>query len=179
MIVRQYQTHTKWTSIVEVIISIMLISLVMLGIFHFFNLQNKNIVFFVDDAHSENILDEAYVFLSNYPYADIPTGTYSLVYQKDSNQDIGSLSLRTISADVNVVSEGEYLNGKWENLSDYNLAMDTTLFKRTIFIENIISPIIAQKIKKITVRVWYPGCDFAGDPCKKKDFLITEPIPYE
>jgi len=90
----------------------MLISLVMLGIFHFFNLQNKNIVFFVDDAHSENILDEAYVFLSNYPYADIPTGTYSLVYQKDSNQDIGSLSLRTISADVNVVSEGEYLNGK-------------------------------------------------------------------
>jgi len=97
---------------VEAIISIMLISLVMLGIFHFFNLQNKNIVFFIDDAHSENILDEAYVFLSNSPYADIPTGTYSLFYEKDPSQDMGKLSLRTIPTDINIVSEGEYLNGK-------------------------------------------------------------------
>lgn len=90
----------------------MLISLVMLGIFHFFNLQNKNIVFFVDDSHSEDILNETYIFLSNYTYGNIPTGLYSLSYQKNPNQDIGALSLRMISPDTNIVSEGEYINNK-------------------------------------------------------------------
>ena len=57
--------------------------------------------------------------------------------------------------------------------------MNENIFKRTIQIEDIISPIVTQKTKKVTVEVWYPGCDFNKEACKIKDFLITEPLSYE
>ena len=163
----------------EAIISIMLISLFVLGIFYFFNLQNKNIVFFVDDQHSEDILNEAYIFLNNFSYKDIPAWLYSLSYKKDPGQDTGSMFLKIISENDNLVEEGKYVNYRWEALVEYNLAMDKTLFKRTILIEDVPSPFILQKMKKITVWVWYPGCDYSWNPCKKKDFLITEQNSYE
>lgn len=87
--------------------------------------------------------------------------------------------LKMISSDDNIIQEGEYINKNGETIENNNLSMDKTLFKRTIVIKEVISPFIAQKIKNITVQIWYPGCDFSSDPCKSKSFLITEPHLYE
>ena len=179
----------KWQrgfTMLEAVVSVLLVMLFVLSVVEFFSIQNRNINSLETESATQDLADEAGEYFRSVWYANILPGTYVLARQIIS----GALGKGdTWTYELTPSTTGESSFEFWKYLTADSLAlqlddltrMKNWFFKRVINVKELIDPFQIQKIRLVTVNIWSDGCDFSNidAPCFSKQFIVSNSEKYE
>ncbi len=166
-----------WFTIVEALIAMMIMVIFFLWSLKFFSVQNKNIETLRNYWWSQDLINEVESYFLSYDYNDLVPWVYWLYYVPYSTTDINSISkyyVWLVTENINSNEKGKYIYPDWKlvDINSFNWQWNMlNVYKRIIKIEEPYYPYNHQNIKKITVKLWDPECDFEQDACMVRTFM--------
>jgi hypothetical protein len=166
-----------WFSLVEIIISWLLLVIFLFWSYNYYNIQNKNYNDISKEFIASNLLEEAMTYISRKDYDSIVDWDYGLYFQ-DSDIKNWEYTLNPINYNNSSYEDWKYINWIWYKI-DYDPNKLTWVYKRIIRVYPEDEVFLWSKFKRISIYIWYEWCNFSWDACIKKDFIILDNIKYD
>ncbi len=166
-----------WFSLVEIIISGLLLVVFLFWSYNYYNIQNKNYNDISKEFIANNLLEESMAYISRKDYNNIVDWDYWLFFQ-DNDINYGDYVLNPVNYNNSSYEDWKYIDKMWYKV-DYDPNKLNWVYKRIIRVYPEDEVFLGSKFKRISIYIWYEWCDFSWEACIKKDFIILSNTKYE
>lgn len=167
--------NNKWFTIIEAVMTSIIIIIFFIWAYAFFNLQNKNISLFINEQIAKDLINESQEYFTYIWYDKIIPGKYWMYYVFNWVDNLWKIIVNQISENENTDETWKFINANWTLFIWYN----KNAYKRIINVEDTDIVYLWQKSRKITINVWHKECDFSKKACNIKEFLVFNNYKYE
>lgn len=165
-----YWHKNKWFSLIEAVMSVVLIMIFLFWVYKFFNVQNKSINSLMVENNAANLVEDASLFIADINYNELNEWSYWFYYNETNFYDADYRLIPINSLDDTTYEDGKYLDEKG-HLVDYNPNYPEWVYKMLIKVYPETQAFDWQNFKNVSIYMWYNWCEFNWPPCITKDFV--------
>ncbi len=165
--------HT-WFTIVEAIVSILLVALFVLSVTTFFSVQNRSSNDWNLHTNAKDLINEAIEVIKFYPVSFDDKKCFLIRKAKESWYEY----FFTNDDESDSYREGKYLDSTGNSVDISMVWWENSWYRRSIRLEKL-SPYVSPFYYRVTIEVSHPNCNDGKQPCEQTSFIIPLPVHYE